>query len=78
MENELNQVHKTKRKYQIFLGNLTGIFFTSNALTMRKLAKKQQSQVQMIQRTVTSRNVILNNGNIKKFWEGSCWFAINA
>jgi len=44
---------------------------------MRKSTKKQP-QVQMIQRTVTSRNVILNNGNIKKFWEGSCWFAINA
>jgi len=57
MENELNQVHKTKRICQTFLSNLIWQFFTSSALTMRKSAKKQQSQVQTIQRTVTSRNV---------------------
>jgi len=31
---------------------------------MRKSAKKQQSQVQTIQRTVTRRNVTQDNGNI--------------
>jgi len=43
MENELNQVHKIKRIYQIFLSNLIWKFFTRNALTMRKSANKQQS-----------------------------------
>jgi len=35
---------------------------------MRKSAKKQQSQ---IQRTVTSRNVTQDNGNINNFWKVS-------
>jgi len=41
---------------------------------MRKSAKKQQSQLQTLQRTVTSRNVTQDNGNINKFWDGSRWF----
>jgi len=41
---------------------------------MRKSAKKQQSQVQTIQRTVASRNVTHHNANINKFWECSRWF----
>jgi len=41
---------------------------------MRKSAKKHQSQVQTIQRKITSRNVAQNNGNINKFWKGSRWF----
>jgi len=41
---------------------------------MRKSAKKQQSQIQTIQRTVTSRNVTQDNGNINNFWKGSRWF----
>jgi len=41
---------------------------------MRILAKNQQSQIQTIQRTVTSRNVTQDNGNIHKFWKGSRWF----
>jgi len=45
---------------------------------MRKSAKKQQSQVQTIQITVTSRNVTQDNGNINKFWKGGRWFAVNA
>ena len=37
--------------------------------------KKQQSRVQTIQRTVTSRNIAQDNGsNINKFWKGSRWF----
>jgi len=32
---------------------------------MSKSAKKQQPQVQTIQRTVTGRNVTQDNGNIK-------------
>jgi len=40
---------------------------------MKKSAKKQQSQVQTIQRTITSRNVIQSNGGINKFWKGSRW-----
>ena len=71
IENELNQVHKTKRIHQTFLSNLVWKFFTSSALTMRKSAKKQQSQ---IQRTVTSRNVTQDNGNMNNFWKGSRWF----
>jgi len=41
---------------------------------MRKSAKKQQSQIQMIQRTVANRNVTQDNGNINNFWKGSRWF----
>jgi len=41
---------------------------------MRKSLKKQQSQVQMIQKTVTSRNVTQDNDNINNFCKGSCWF----
>jgi len=36
-----------------FLSNLIKCFLTSSALTMRKSARKRQSQVQTIQRTVT-------------------------
>jgi len=43
---------------------------------MRKSAKKQQSQVQTIQRTVTSRNVTQDNGNINKSGKGGRWFAV--
>jgi len=31
---------------------------------MRKSAKKQESQVQTVQRTIASRNVTQHNGNI--------------
>jgi len=41
---------------------------------MRKSAKKQQSQIQTIQRTVTSRNVTQDNGNINNFWKGNRCF----
>jgi len=41
---------------------------------MRKLAKKQQSQAQTIQRTATSTNVIQDNGNINYFLKDSRWF----
>jgi len=34
---------------------------------MRKSAKKQQSQIQTIQRAVTSRNVTQDNGNTNNF-----------
>jgi len=47
---------------------------TTYALTMRKSAKKQQSQVQTIQRTVTCKNVTEDNGNINNFWKASRWF----
>jgi len=38
---------------------------------MRKSAKKQQSQVKTIQRTVPSRNATQDNGKINKVWKGS-------
>jgi len=41
---------------------------------MRKSAKEQQSQVQMVQRTVTSRNATQHNGNINNFCKGGRWF----
>jgi len=41
---------------------------------MRKSAKKQQSQIQTIQRTATSRNVTQDNGNINNFWKSNRWF----
>jgi len=41
---------------------------------MRKSTKNQQSQVQTIPRTVTSRNVTAGNGDVNNFWKGSCWF----
>jgi len=39
MENELNQVHKTKRIYQNFLSNLIWYFFTSNLLSWENQRK---------------------------------------
>ena len=51
--------------------NLIWCFFTSSAATMRNSAKKQQSQVQTIQRAVHSRNATQDNGNINNFWKGS-------
>jgi len=74
METELNQAHETKRISQTLSSNLIWQFSTSSALAMKKSAKKQQSQVQMIQRTVTSRNVTQDNIKINKFWKGSRWF----
>jgi len=74
LENELNQVHKTMRIYQTFLSNLIWYFYTSSALTIRNSAKKQQSQVQTIQKTTTSRNVTEDNVKMYNFWKGSCWF----
>jgi len=41
---------------------------------MKQSAKIQQSQVQMIQRTVTNRNVTQDTGNINKLWKGNCRF----
>jgi len=58
MENEIYEVGYTKlRECTKRLSNLMWYFFTSSALTMKKSAKKQQSQVLTIQRTVASRNV---------------------
>jgi len=45
---------------------------------MRKSAKKQQSQIQMIQRTVTSRNVTQDNGNKTISGKANAGFAVNA
>jgi len=53
MESKLNQLHRTKRRYQTILSNLIWYIFTSSALIIRKSAKKQQSQVQTIQITVS-------------------------
>jgi len=74
MESELNQLHRNKIIYQTFLSNLIWYLFTSSALIMRKLAKKQQLQVQTIQITVATRNVTQDNGNMNNFWKGSRWF----
>jgi len=41
---------------------------------MRKSAKKQQSQVQTVKRTVTGRKESQDNGKINDFWKGSRWF----
>jgi len=38
-----------------------------------KAAKKQQSQVQRIQRTVASENITQDNDNTNKLWKGSRW-----
>jgi len=40
---------------------------------MRKSAKKQQSQVQTIKRTFTSRKESQDNSNINNYWKGSHW-----
>ena len=40
---------------------------------MKKSANKQ-SQAETIQRTITSRNVIQDNGDINNFWKGNHWF----
>jgi len=44
MENELNQVHKTKR-YANFFAQFNLVVFANSILIMMKSAKKQQSQV---------------------------------
>jgi len=41
---------------------------------MMKSARKQQSQVQTIQKTVTIRNVTQDNSNINNFSKGGPWF----
>jgi len=41
---------------------------------MRKSAKKQQSQVQTIKRTVTGIKESQDKGDINNFWKGSRWF----
>jgi len=41
---------------------------------MSKSVKKQQSKIQTIQRTVTSRNETQDIGNINNFWKGIRWF----
>jgi len=45
---------------------------------MRKSAKNQQSQVQTIQRTATSRNVTQDNGDKNKYGKAVTDFAVNA
>jgi len=45
---------------------------------MRKSANKQQSQVRTIQRTVTTRNVTQDNGNIRISGKAVADFAVNA
>jgi len=50
--------------------------FASSAAAMRKSAKKKQTQVQTIQRTVPCRNANQDNGNINKFWKGNRWFCL--
>jgi len=39
-----------------------------------EISEKKQPQVQTIQRTVSSRNVIQDNDIMKKFWKGRRWF----
>ena len=75
MENEINHLHKIRRIYQTFFSYSNWLFFTSSAVTLRKSAK-QQSQVQTIQRTITSKNVTQDNANINNFWKGSRWFCL--
>jgi len=41
---------------------------------MRKSAIKTTITASAIQRTVTSRNIIQDKGNINKFWEGNRLF----
>ena len=76
MENELYQVQKTTRIYQTFLNNLICCFFYNKQRSYHEeiSEKKKQSQVQTIQRTVSSRNVTQDNDIMKKFWKGSRWF----
>ena len=64
MENKTYQVHKTKMIWQTYLSK-SSIFFAISALTIRKAAKKQQTQVQKIRRTVTNRNVTQDIGELK-------------
>jgi len=45
---------------------------------MRKSAKKQQSHVQTIQRTVISRNVTQDNCNINNSGKAIAGFSVNA
>jgi len=73
MENELYQVHKTKRIYQTFLSNLIWYFFYKQRSYHVEINEKRITG-QTFQRIVTSRNVTQDNVNIKNFWKGSRWF----
>jgi len=73
MENELYQVHQTKRIYQTFLSNLFWYFFYMQRSYHEEISEKQQSQVQTIQKTVTSRNATQDNGSINNSQKGSRW-----
>jgi len=73
LENEIYLVHKAKGIYHTDMSRLIQKFYTISALVMRRSTNKQQPQIQMIQRTVTNRN-ITQVWNINKFCNGSHWF----
>jgi len=74
MENDEIKYTKLREYTKLFSVIYSGIFFTSRALIIRKSAKKQQSQIQTIQRTIIIRNVTQDNGKINNFQKGSRWF----
>jgi len=67
-----SKLRKTKWLYQTLSNSMWN--FCEQRCYHEESAKKQQSQVETIQRTVTSRNVTQNNSNINNFWKDSCWF----
>jgi len=73
MENDICLVHKTKTIYQTYWSKLMLVFYYQRSASCdeKNSEKTQQSPVQTIQRTITGRNVIQDNGNTNKFWKGS-------
>jgi len=54
--------------------NTVAVLCNQCSLSMKNSANIQQSQDQMIQQAVASRNFTQFNGNTNKFWKGSHWF----
>ena len=74
----LNQVHKIMRYTKHFWVIYSGSFSQASLLRWGNQRKKIQSQVQMIQRTVSSRNATQDNGNINIFRKAVASFVVNA
>jgi len=75
MKNELNQVHKTKRIYQLFEQFYLVVFDMQRSYHEEISEKKTITGSDDSENSYcTSKNVIQDNGNINNFWKGSRWF----
>ena len=68
-----NQYTKAN-EYTKFFEQFNLVIFYQQRPHHEKFSEKQHSQIQTIQRTLTSKNVAQGNGNLNNFWKGSCCF----